>query len=218
MIEQETKAKLAFKLMRDMIASGEWQVGDRYSAIEVAKQFNIGRTTINDAIKMLEKKEFVYTLPNVGFVIKAYRAERLSEDLDIRLALEKLAVQYILKKNKEVDFAPLNSILRLIEASNDVGEYEASIAGRENLRRELFKLAHSPYLESLLEDSWDRQRWYSVKIKNYDPSAYRQLVAFDRMLLEAIIADRGRAALVALKKQRSLQEKIMLDILQEMSK
>lgn len=205
MVEQETKVKLAIKIIRDIIFTEEWKIGEKYSVLEVSKKLNIGRTTLNEAIKILEKKGFIYTLPNVGFVIKPYNEKLLKEDLDLRLILEKLAIRYIINNNLQ-EFTHLFSIQRLNEASILVEEYDAAIAGRETFYREFFKLADADYLEGILEDTWDRQRWYSVKIKDMDVKAFIKLIGFDRELLEAVSESDFRRSVKCLKANKQFIE------------
>ncbi len=214
MIEQESKATLTYRMMLDYISHGKWEEGDRFSAVEVSKQFNVGRSTVNEAVKELEKKSFVYILTNVGFVVKEYKKKQLLEDLDIRFALEKIATKYLMQMITEDDIKRFKLKMQLIEASLELGESDAAINGRGSLLKSIYEYLDAPYLASLMQDSWDRQRWFTIQIKNKSRHDLKMILDIDHMWLNALSANHYGQAVAALKNRYNFISDCMKNILQ----
>lgn len=186
-IEKESKAVIVYKMIRDLISNGEWNAGDRYSSFDISRKFGVGRTTVNDAIKILEKKGFVYILPNVGFVVKRFSSGSREEYIEVRLALMKILARHLIQNQDEKILEEAFRKLRLTKASYDIQEYETVVYGLEDFHLHLFRASGNGYLNSLLEDSEDLYYYLLSRLRRADSQMLGQVVDHEMVFMSALM-------------------------------
>lgn len=84
---------VVFNTLREAILKGELKPGERLMELKLASKLGVSRTPIREAIRMLEQEGLAVTIPRRGAVV-AHMSEKDTEDvLQIRCALDELAVQ-----------------------------------------------------------------------------------------------------------------------------
>lgn len=84
---------VVFNTLREAILKGELKPGERLMELKLAAKLGVSRTPIREAIRMLEQEGLAVTIPRRGAVV-AHMSEKDTEDvLQIRCALDELAVQ-----------------------------------------------------------------------------------------------------------------------------
>ncbi|MGN0343218.1 MAG: GntR family transcriptional regulator [Roseburia sp.] len=84
---------VVFNTLREAILKGELKPGERLMELKLASKLGVSRTPIREAIRMLEQEGLAVTIPRRGAVV-AHMSEKDTEDvLQIRSALDELAVQ-----------------------------------------------------------------------------------------------------------------------------
>lgn len=58
-----------FKSIRESILRGEYKAGDPLRETVIAKQLNVSRTPVREAIRQLEFEGLVYSIPNKEMVV-----------------------------------------------------------------------------------------------------------------------------------------------------
>src|SRR5882757_4426260 len=88
--------KLVNKLVEqihDKIALGEYGPGDRLRQELLAEEFNVSRTPIREALRLLEAKGVISQAHRHSAVIRAPSAREVRETYQVRAELEGLAAQ-----------------------------------------------------------------------------------------------------------------------------
>ena len=88
--------------LKEMIIDGVIQPGERIIETEYSNKFQISRTPIREAIRMLELEGLVESLSTGGVIVKIFTKEEISEIYKIRIALEGIILEEIIKKVKKV--------------------------------------------------------------------------------------------------------------------
>ena len=83
----------AFKIIREMIISGEISPGTRLSESKLATELGTSRTPVREALHTLEKENLIESIPRVGYIVREIIAEEADEIVEIRIALETLAAK-----------------------------------------------------------------------------------------------------------------------------
>lgn len=84
--------EVVFRTLRDAIVRGEFEPGERLMEITLANMLGVSRTPVREAIRMLELEGLVVMVPRKGAEVARITKKDLSDALEIRMALEELAV------------------------------------------------------------------------------------------------------------------------------
>ena len=84
---------VVFQTLRQAILSGQLQPGERLMEIHLAKQLGVSRTPVREAIRKLELEGLVSTIPRRGAVVAEITRTDMEDVLEVRHALEDLAVR-----------------------------------------------------------------------------------------------------------------------------
>ncbi|MCE8419515.1 GntR family transcriptional regulator [Rhodovulum sulfidophilum] len=117
--------------MREMILDGVWAPGTRIDLNQLAAEFGVSKTPLNEAIQMLIREGILAVKPRSGTFVSALDLDEILETFDFRLILEKGAAEAILANAS----AP---ILRGLETLNDrMAEIAENPGSLEDYRRML---------------------------------------------------------------------------------
>lgn len=84
---------VVFQTLRQAILRGEMQAGERLMEVALANKLGVSRTPIREAIRKLELEGLVVMIPHRGATVAQLTEKNLKDVLEIRKALEKLAVE-----------------------------------------------------------------------------------------------------------------------------
>ncbi|MDR1831238.1 MAG: GntR family transcriptional regulator [Fusobacteriaceae bacterium] len=114
MIIEKTKSmrEQAYEILRKMILDGEIPPGERIKEIEYSHKFQISRTPIREALRMLELEGLVENNDTGGVIVKKVTGGELRELYRIRIALEDIVLEEVVKYATEEDIAVIERIIR----------------------------------------------------------------------------------------------------------
>lgn len=211
-IASESKVSLVYKTMRENISSGLWKEGDQYSSFEVAKKYGIGRTTVNDAIKHLEKKGFIDILPNVGFRVKRIDMAIITDYVEVSLALEKMLVDRLILLAADLDYCKLESQLELMQASYQLGQEEVTLQALENYYLSLTKILSQTYVVQILWETEDINFYVVSQIMAFAEEKIEDLLACEKEFLLGLKEGKKEICLESLEKKKAVIFQAMGDI------
>ena len=84
---------VVFNTLRQAILRGELKPGERLMEIQLANRLGVSRTPIREAIRKLELEGLVLMIPRRGAEVAQITEKSLRDVLEVRRALEELAVQ-----------------------------------------------------------------------------------------------------------------------------
>ena len=66
-LERKSRSTVVFEALREKILAGFWKQGEQiYTEAELVSAFNVGRSTVREAINLLKASNLVYTVPGLG--------------------------------------------------------------------------------------------------------------------------------------------------------
>ena len=89
---------VVFNTLRQAILKGELEPGERLMEIQLADRLGVSRTPIREAIRKLELEGLVIMVPRKGAEVARITEKDLNDVLEVRCALEELAVELACKK------------------------------------------------------------------------------------------------------------------------
>ncbi len=84
--------EVVFKTLREAILKGDLRPGERLMEVQLAQQLGVSRTPIREAIRKLELEGMAVTMPRRGAVVAKMTEKDMEDVLQIRRALDELAV------------------------------------------------------------------------------------------------------------------------------
>jgi len=114
---KKVNSDVAYEYIRKRILSGEYPPGRALMTESIAKDINISRTPVRDALRKLETDGLVTIRPHLGAAVKQMGLKEFREMCDLRLALEShaaglAAINHTESDLREIQFA-LEAMRRL---------------------------------------------------------------------------------------------------------
>ena len=98
---------VVFDTLRQAILDGTLQPGERLMELHLAQQLGVSRTPVREALRKLELEGLVLNIPRRGAVVAQITQKDLEDVLEVRAALEELAVRQACKKISSLQTARL---------------------------------------------------------------------------------------------------------------
>lgn len=108
MFEMKEKANLsekAYDLIKDAICKGEIMPGDILSESQLARQLDMSRTPVREALRALASEDFVEIKSGLGAYVKPLSSKDMEDLYEVRCLLEMQAIRTSLYRitDKEID-------------------------------------------------------------------------------------------------------------------
>jgi GntR family transcriptional repressor for pyruvate dehydrogenase complex len=121
-LQRKNRNLIVCEQIREKILSGFWKPGEQiYTEAELMKAFNVGRSTIREALNLLKAGNFVYTVPGLGTFV--------SENIDSQTPMLHL------------DLSNLEDMLQLLDFRRGLEPFCAFLASKRITDRETELLA-----------------------------------------------------------------------------
>jgi len=112
-----------FNTLRERILKGELKPGERLMEIQLADQLGVSRTPIREAIRMLELEGLVKMVPRKGAQVAKISREDLQDVLEVRKALDTLAIKLACERITEEEIVRLKEAEAEFEKSLKTGDF-----------------------------------------------------------------------------------------------
>ena len=182
--------------LRDDIVEGRLSPGSKISEPELARRYEISRSTLREALNRLEKCALIERRANIGARVVDCTVAGLRELYQVREALEGLACRLAAEHMNDQEIAELGELLRRHEQEvhsadgqcyyqeqGDVDFHYRVICGSKNQR----------LIQLLLNDLYHVIRMYRCQFGMNSPRASRAFIEHQR-IYEAIAARDGELA------------------------
>lgn len=117
---------VVFNTLRQAILKGELAPGERLMEIQLANKLGVSRTPIREAIRKLELEGLVIMIPRKGAEVADITEKSLRDVLEVRKALEELAVQLACEKITQEELEELEkageNFKKVLKRSKDITE------------------------------------------------------------------------------------------------
>ncbi|MFC3039550.1 GntR family transcriptional regulator [Virgibacillus xinjiangensis] len=123
MIVQKPLSELIAEELRQRIWNKQVQFGERLLETELAEMFDVSRSTIREALKILEQEQLVISKARKGTYVTEFTDEDLAEIIELRTLMEAHAFQDALPELGREHFAKLSEILDEMKTAAGKGKW-----------------------------------------------------------------------------------------------
>ncbi len=154
---------VVYNTLRGAILKGELKPGERLMEIQLANKLGVSRTPVREAIHKLDQEGLVLMIPRKGAEVADITEKSLRDVLDVRKALEELAVKRACEKITKEEITELRNAGEAFEtalAGKDVVEIaEADVQFHDVI----YKATDNQKLISLLNNLSEQMYRYRVE-------------------------------------------------------
>jgi DNA-binding GntR family transcriptional regulator len=138
-----------YEVLRQRIITGSLRPGDVLNESQVMRELEVGRTPLREAVLLLARDDLVRTFHRRGTFISEITVERLQQALEVRPAIEAIALRLCVDKASDEDL----QALRTVTAQADTSGSPSEVQGFDHhVHSAIVRLAGNEYLM----DAWAR--------------------------------------------------------------
>lgn len=119
--------KTVYDYLRGKILCGEIPPSSRLVELHLARELDVSRTPVREALHLLEQEGLVESIPRVGYLVKRIDANEVAEICEIRAVNESLAARWAMKRMGAKEIEALKQNLEAAEQFIKSGNLESFI-------------------------------------------------------------------------------------------
>jgi len=143
-----SRSELVYCKLRDAIASGKLQPGERVMEVEVAEWLDVSRTPVREALRRLENEGMLSLESRTGLVVSSITRDAMLELYVMREVLEGTAARLCAENASDIELMELEEITRREDRLQ--GDYAALARLNRIFHDTIHRAAHNRYLEKSL--------------------------------------------------------------------
>ncbi len=138
--------ELVTENLRDRIVAGEFELGSQLSEARIAKDLNVSRTPVREAINRLEMEGLLVVEPQRGSFVFNLEPPELAKLCDARVCLETTALAQAIKERPEDLYTALKACTGRMAAAREAGNDAEYLAQDTVFHQNLFDYAENRFL------------------------------------------------------------------------
>ena len=205
---------VVFHTLREAILKGEIKPGERLMELQLASKLGVSRTPIREAIRMLELEGLAVTTPRKGAEVAKMTEKDMEDVLQIRKALDELAVGLACDNIVESQLEKLFVALKNFEESTRSGDVKQIAQADVEFHDVIYQAADNPKLMNMLNNLREQIYRYRVEyLKN--KSSYPRLSEEHKEIYEGLKRGDKQAVVEIVSHHVENQEIVVKNIIQE---
>ena len=176
---------VVFNTLRQAILRGELKPGERLMEIQLANKLGVSRTPIREAIRKLELEGLVLMIPRKGAEVAEITEKSLRDVLEVRRALEELAVELVCEKITEEQIQDLKDAAEEFKESLESGDITRIAEADVKFHDVIYMATDNQKLIQLLNNL--REQMYRYRVEYLKRSDFhQQLIDEHEEIIETI--------------------------------
>lgn len=176
---------VVFNTLRQAILRGELKPGERLMEIQLANKLGVSRTPIREAIRKLELEGLVLMIPRRGAEVAEITEKSLRDVLEVRGALEELAVKLACQKITDEQIQELRVAEKEFEMALSSGDVTVYAEADVKFHDVIYRATDNQRLIQLLFNLREQMYRYRVEYLKRE-EAHGTLLIEHKKIIEAI--------------------------------
>lgn len=177
--------KLAYDAIKEAILSFRLKPGQSLVENDLARQLNISKTPVRDALLKLEKEGFVIKIPYTGTYVTDIDPQTVMDIFEIRAVLEGLAVRLATPLVTEGDINEMQELLRKHRSASNQDDIQQAAVLNKQFHEWLIHIASNPWLRQILSNLDDHLQRYRT-LSNFQTGRLDKSVDEHQRILDAM--------------------------------
>lgn len=205
---------VVFQTLREAILKGELKPGERLMELQLASKLGVSRTPIREAIRMLEQEGLAVTIPRKGAEVAKMTEKNMEDVLQIREALDELAVQIACDKMTEQQLVELTFAMKNFENAIQSGNLKKIVEYDVEFHDIIYEATDNPRLVTLLNNLREQIYRYRVEYLK-EKENYPMLVKEHEEIVNALKLKKKEDVANAMRKHIRNQAEAVKNIIRE---
>lgn len=176
---------VVFNTLRQAILRGELKPGERLLEIHLANKLGVSRTPIREAIRKLELEGLVLMIPRKGAVVAEITEKSLRDVLEVRRALEELAMKLACEKILDEEIEELKVASKEFENALKTGDVTVYAEADVKFHDIIYRTTDNQRLIQLLYNLREQMYRYRVEYLKREDS-HGTLLAEHQYIIETL--------------------------------
>lgn len=176
---------VVFNTLRQAILRGELKPGERLMEIQLANKLGVSRTPIREAIRKLELEGLVLMIPRRGAEVAEITEKSLRDVLEVRGALEELAVKLACQKITDAQIQELRVAEKAFELALQSGDVTTYAEADVKFHDVIYLATDNQRLIQLLSNLREQMYRYRVEYLKRE-EAHETLLIEHKRIIETI--------------------------------
>lgn len=196
---------VVFNTLRESILKGDLKPGERLMEIQLAQRLGVSRTPIREAIRKLELEGLVIMIPRRGAEVARITEKNTRDVLEVRKALEELAVQLACQRIGDEELLQLEEEAENFHKMADSNNLTALAEADVRFHDVIYLSTGNQRLIHILNNLGEQMYRYRIEYIK-DPRNHASIMSEHHEIVEAIKAKDMSRALVAIDMHIDNQE------------
>ncbi|MBO5302990.1 MAG: GntR family transcriptional regulator [Lachnospiraceae bacterium] len=176
---------VVFNTLREAILRGDLKPGERLMELQLAAKLGVSRTPIREAIRMLQQEGLAVTIPRRGAEVAGMTEKDMEDVLQIREALEILAVQLASEKVTDEQVDELAEKVKAFEEVLKTKDIKQIAQADIDFHDVIYTAADNPKLLGMLNNLREQIYRYRVEYLK-DEKNYPRLIEEHQQILDGL--------------------------------
>ena len=203
---------VVFNTLRQAILRGELKPGERLMEIQLANKLGVSRTPIREAIRKLELEGLVLMIPRKGAEVAEITEKNMLDVLEVRRALEELAVKLACERITEEEIQELKDAADTFQKILSEKDITKIAEADEAFHDVIFKSTGNDRLIQLLNSL--REQMYRYRLEYLKREEYHpQLLEEHQQIIDRITRKDQSEAAELIDRHIGNQVDVMLEMI-----
>lgn len=140
-----------FNILREDILNGRYREGSKLIESKLAKELQVSRTPVREALKQLELEGIVENIPNRGAIVLGISQQDIEDIYTIRNSIEGIAAKWAVERMTEEELEELKEIYDLMDFYVQKNDIEGFAQLNIEFHESIYRATKSRYLEQVLK-------------------------------------------------------------------
>ena len=154
---------VVFNTLRQAILKGELKPGERLMEIALAQKLGVSRTPIREALRKLELEGLVVMIPRRGAQVANITEKDLNDVLEVRVALESMAIQKACSRITEEGLESLDAAEKKFERTIAEGDLVSLAEADEAFHEIIYQASGNLRLNQVVSNL--REQMYRYRLE-----------------------------------------------------
>jgi DNA-binding GntR family transcriptional regulator len=182
----QSLSRIAYDTLKKAILDGRLRPGQVYNEMVLARELRISRTPVREALLELSTLGFVRFLPRRGVMVNQYTELDIIEIIEVRKAVETLAVEKACSARTQEDLARMLTLLNDQRVAVQNGDRLTYMKADRMFHLLLAQLTGNKRLLSIVENM--REMFHSMGLSTLDKDGRMETVISEHQIIYEAIA------------------------------
>jgi DNA-binding GntR family transcriptional regulator len=208
--KKKLRVDLLLTELRREIVEGVLKPKEKIFEEAIAKRFNISRSPIREAFRVLESEGLINIIPRRGVYVSNIDEKEIERINDVRIVLEGLGARLACRNITSEGLDRLSIIAAKMSDAGKESDYQLYFKLNKEFHKIIYEFTHNKYLRKMLSTLGELSHRYRFYVSYFTlTSQIRQMDKFHGELIQALRAKDEKQAEKVRRKQVTKSSQIL---------